>query len=138
MCYLHSISERLGEINGSERFADWAGRSRSSVVLPQHAARGGFAYRLFDPALLALIVAAFVVAALLPNPLDPEGSIDAFIYHAYALDFSNLINRYGPFYFSYRIAHTFWIWAARVVFGFQHAQTALVVSICPRLPQAAG
>ena len=86
----------------------------------------GFGQRLFDPVLLALIAVAFVAAVLLPNPLDPEGSIDAFIYHAYALDFSNLINRYGPFYFSYRVSHTFWLWAARTIFGFQFAPTALV------------
>lgn len=78
-----------------------------------------------DPGLLIVIAIIIMAVMILPNPLDQEGGIDAFIYNAYSLNFSNLINRYGPWYFSYRIAHLFWLWLAHTIFGYYYAPRAL-------------
>jgi hypothetical protein len=66
-----------------------------------------------------LAVAAIVCAGafLIPNPYDNEGGIDAFIYKAYSINFGALINRYGPFYFSYRSTHLAMLWLASKLFG---------------------
>lgn len=64
---------------------------------------------------VALIVCAG--AFLIPNPYDSEGGIDAFIYKAYSINFGALINRYGPFYFSYRSSHLAMLWLASKLFG---------------------
>jgi hypothetical protein len=80
-----------------------------------------------DPELWAVIAIVVAAVIMLPNPLDQEGAIDAFIYNGYSLNFSNLINRYGPWYFSYRISHLFWLWLARVVVGYDHSQKALAI-----------
>jgi len=80
-----------------------------------------------DPGLLAVFAIIIAAVIILPNPLDPEGAIDAFIYNGYSLNFSNLINRYGPWYFSYRISHLFWLWLARTVVGYAHSQKTLAI-----------
>jgi hypothetical protein len=64
-----------------------------------------------------LLAAIWLSAFLLPNPYDAEGSIDAFIYRAYSLNFGQLINRYGPFYFSYRSVPLLSVRFAEAVFG---------------------
>jgi hypothetical protein len=85
----------------------------------------GFVALTRDPGLFAVIAIIIVAIIILPNPFDQEGAIDAFIYNAYSLNFSNLINRYGPWYFSYRIAHFSWLWLARALFGYDFSQKAL-------------
>lgn len=57
------------------------------------------------------------IMALLINPYDPPGAIDAFINRAYALNFTDLVNRYGPYYYAYRISHFGWIFVFERLFG---------------------
>lgn len=66
-----------------------------------------------------LIMAAILCTAafIIPNPYDTEGGIDAFIYKSYSINFGALINRYGPFYFSYRLVHLAMLWLGSKLFG---------------------
>ncbi len=71
-----------------------------------------------DPvALAALIGLPFLAAFLIPNPYDSPGFLDPYIYTGYTLNFSELVNRYGPYYFSYRLAHIAPLWFFRTLFG---------------------
>lgn len=69
---------------------------------------------------ICLVAVAAILCAgafLIPNPYDAEGGIDAFVYKAYSINFGALINRYGPFYFSYRSTHLAMLWLASKLFG---------------------
>jgi len=61
-------------------------------------------------ALGALIGLPLLAAFLIPNPYDSAGFLDPYIYTGYTLNFSELVNRYGPYYFSYRLAHIAPLW----------------------------
>lgn len=67
--------------------------------------------------LVAVIGIPIATIVLLNNPYDPPGAIDAFFYRAYALRFTDLINRYGPYYYSYRLAHIGWGYLFERLFG---------------------
>lgn len=71
-----------------------------------------------DPVALAVLLGMpFLAAVLIPNPYDSPGFLDPYIYTGYTLNFSELVNRYGPYYFSYRLAHLAPLWFFRTVFG---------------------
>lgn len=73
---------------------------------------------MLDPWLLSsVIVLPIMAVAILINPFDVSGSIDAFFYRAYALDFTDLVNRYGPYYYAYRIGHIGWAYLFEKLFG---------------------
>lgn len=80
-----------------------------------------------------IVVAACLVAILvacviaLPNPYDAEGAIDAYIYQGYSLNFGNLINRYGPLYFSYRSTLIGLLWSASKIFGAGFMHKGLII-----------
>ena len=75
--------------------------------------------RRLDLACIAGLLLVLVIAtAILPNPYDAEGGIDAYIYKALSLNFGNLINRYGPLYFSYRSTLIGLLWLSNKIFGF--------------------
>lgn len=71
-----------------------------------------------DPVALAVLLGLpFLAAFLIPNPYDSPGFLDPYIYTGYTLNFSELVNRYGPYYFSYRLAHLAPLWFFRALFG---------------------
>ncbi|MGD9980990.1 MAG: hypothetical protein AB7H66_01145 [Hyphomonadaceae bacterium] len=67
----------------------------------------------------SLAAACFYVAAIVPNWLASEGAIDGYVYTAYAWDFLDLTNWFGPHYFSYRFTHYAWITLFFATFGVQ-------------------
>lgn len=71
-------------------------------------------YTWFVAAVIGIPIASVLI---LINPYDQIGAIDAFFYRAYALHFADLINRYGPYYFAYRIAHIGWAYLFERLLG---------------------
>lgn len=88
------------------------------TVAPTAAISRAFLSLKADPIFLAVIVALpLALAFAIPNIYDPPGALDAYIYSGYSLNLAPLVDRFGPYYYSFRAVHIALIALFRGVFG---------------------